>query len=91
MKNLRRFLETPFAEAIIISIRAYQKIFSPDHGILRAFFGYGRCRFYPSCSEYAILSIRQYGLFKGGVVSLLRILKCNPFHAGGYDPVRDKG
>lgn len=45
------------------------------------------CRFYPTCSQYAIESIDKYGIIKGGFKSVIRILKCNPFHPGGYDPV----
>ena len=47
----------------------------------------GKCRFYPTCSEYAIQSIEKYGLAKGGLLAIKRILKCHPFHPGGYDPV----
>lgn len=46
------------------------------------------CRFYPSCSSYAIDAIRIYGLWRGAVLALKRILKCHPFHPGGYDPVK---
>ncbi|MCM8781992.1 MAG: membrane protein insertion efficiency factor YidD [Candidatus Omnitrophica bacterium] len=45
------------------------------------------CRFYPSCSEYAIESIEKYGLFFGILKSLKRILRCHPLSRGGYDPV----
>jgi len=45
------------------------------------------CRFHPSCSEYAIESIDKHGIFSGGVKSVWRILRCNPFSKGGYDPV----
>ena len=44
-----------------------------------------KCRFYPSCSQYAILAIRKYGIFKGVFKSVWRILRCNPFSKGGID------
>lgn len=47
-----------------------------------------RCRFYPSCSEYAYQAISQYGLIKGGLYSLKRLLRCHPLNPGGYDPVK---
>ena len=46
----------------------------------------GTCRFYPSCSDYARLAIMKYGILKGGMMSLIRIFKCHPFHPGGYNP-----
>jgi putative membrane protein insertion efficiency factor len=60
-------------------IRFYQKFVSPLKG--------QTCRFYPTCSEYSILALKKYGLFKGSWKSLKRILKCHPFHPGGYDPI----
>ncbi|MCK4859859.1 MAG: membrane protein insertion efficiency factor YidD [Candidatus Omnitrophica bacterium] len=45
------------------------------------------CRFYPSCSEYAVKSIQKRGVARGLLKSLWRILRCNPFSKGGYDPV----
>jgi putative membrane protein insertion efficiency factor len=45
------------------------------------------CRFYPSCSSYAIEAIEKYGLFLGGLKAIKRIFRCHPFSAGGYDPV----
>mgnify|MGYP004684514635 FL=1 len=45
------------------------------------------CIYYPTCSQYAIDAIQKYGAFKGGVMSIKRILRCHPFHEGGYDPV----
>ncbi|MDD2401896.1 MAG: membrane protein insertion efficiency factor YidD [Clostridia bacterium] len=64
----------------IVIIRFYQKYISPLKG--------ATCRFYPTCSQYAIEAIEKYGLFKGMILSIKRILKCNPYHPGGYDPVK---
>lgn len=56
---------------------------------LSLFFG-PCCRFYPSCSIYAKESITQFGLAKGMKMTIKRVLKCHPFHPGGYDPVKEK-
>ena len=48
---------------------------------------YPSCRFVPTCSQYAYEAVSKYGALKGGYLAVRRILKCNPFHAGGYDPV----
>ncbi len=64
---------------VIALIRVYQMTLATWLG--------GRCRFYPSCSNYAMEAIRSYGVLRGGMMSLWRILKCQPFHPGGYDPV----
>ncbi|CVK18587.1 MULTISPECIES: membrane protein insertion efficiency factor YidD [Sporomusa] len=45
------------------------------------------CRFVPTCSEYALLAIEKYGVARGLVMAVRRILRCHPFHPGGYDPV----
>lgn len=45
------------------------------------------CRFYPSCSQYSIEAYQAYGFFKGSYLTLRRILRCHPFHPGGYDPL----
>jgi putative membrane protein insertion efficiency factor len=65
---------------LISIIRFYKYFISP---ILP-----GACRFVPSCSEYSMDAIRQYGALKGLYLSARRILRCNPFHPGGFDPVR---
>jgi putative membrane protein insertion efficiency factor len=46
------------------------------------------CRFYPSCSEYMAQAIEQHGLFRGVTMGFGRLLRCHPFHQGGFDPVR---
>ena len=64
---------------LLLLIRLYQKHISP--GLPR------RCRFSPTCSQYAIEAIEKYGVLKGGLLAAWRILRCNPFSKGGYDPV----
>lgn len=64
---------------LIIAIRTYQKAVSPYLG--------GRCRFVPSCSDYAILALRQKGLVLGIVFILKRLLRCRPFGSHGFDPI----
>lgn len=62
--------------------KTFYHIFSPELGQNTG------CRFYPTCSEYAIESIEKYGAFKGSFMAFKRILRCNPFNKGGYDPVK---
>ena len=45
------------------------------------------CRYFPTCSEYAVQAIEKYGAAKGGWLAAKRVLRCNPFHKGGYDPI----
>lgn len=46
------------------------------------------CRFTPTCSQYALEAVEKYGAFKGGRMAIARLLRCHPFHKGGYDPVK---
>ena len=64
---------------LIAIVKFYRKYISPLHKPC--------CRFYPSCSVYAIEAIEKKGVFRGGVMAIWRVLRCNPFSAGGYDPV----
>ncbi|PIE70930.1 MAG: membrane protein insertion efficiency factor YidD [Deltaproteobacteria bacterium] len=66
-------------QIVMFSIRLYQWFISPVLGV--------RCRFYPSCSEYAHEALSRYGVWKGGTLAVKRLLKCHPFHPGGVDPV----
>ena len=54
---------------------------------LSALKGYSSCIYYPTCSQYAIEAIEKYGAFKGTALAVWRILRCNPFARGGFDPV----
>ncbi len=47
-----------------------------------------KCKYYPTCSEYTKQAIEKYGAFKGSILGFVRILKCNPFSKGGYDPLK---
>lgn len=79
-----------FRHFLIKIIRIYQKTLSFDHGFLKLYFPHGFCRFRPTCSEYAIEAIEKKGIIKGGFMSAWRILRCNPWNKGGYDPVEKK-
>ncbi|MCQ4935389.1 MULTISPECIES: membrane protein insertion efficiency factor YidD [Anaerotignum] len=63
----------------LLLIRFYQVGISPLIG--------PHCRFTPTCSQYAFIAISRYGIFKGTYLAVRRILKCHPFHEGGFDPV----
>lgn len=67
---------------IIALIRFYQLALSP--------LKQPTCRFSPTCSQYSIEAIERFGVIKGTYLSIRRILKCHPFHEGGYDPVPEK-
>ena len=64
---------------VIAMIRFYQKYISPYKGT--------KCPYVRSCSQYGLEAIEKYGVIKGGLLAAWRILRCNPFSKGGYDPV----
>ena len=66
--------------ALVYLLRGYQVLISP---LLPP-----ACRFTPTCSEYAIEAIRQHGAARGFYMAARRLLRCHPFHPGGYDPVK---
>lgn len=68
---------------LIFLIRTYQLTISPR-------FSNGACRYVPTCSQYAVEAIEIHGIFKGTFLAAKRILRCNPFFKGGYDPVPPK-
>ena len=69
---------------IIIKIILFYKrnisVFFKAHGV--------ECKYYPTCSDYSLQAIKKYGVIKGCFLSIIRILKCNPFSKGGYDPLK---
>jgi putative membrane protein insertion efficiency factor len=66
----------------VAPIRAYQRLLSPVVG--------QRCKYYPSCSEYAAQAIERYGILRGLVLGCWRLLRCNPWSDGGFDPVEEQ-
>lgn len=71
------------SQIMINIIKFYKKhisIFLEKNGV--------KCKFYPTCSEYAIQSLEKYGFLKGMFLAIKRFLKCNPFSKGGYDPLK---
>ncbi len=85
MLDLLRYWPRRLAVSVI---KIYQKTISFDHGLLKIFYPHGFCRFTPSCSEYGVQAIQKYGVFRGGLMASWRILRCNPWSRGGYDPVK---
>lgn len=73
---------------LIKVIKIYQKTLSRDHGFFKFLYPHGFCRFYPTCSNYAIEAIEKYGILKGGLMSVWRVLRCNPFNKGGIDKIK---
>jgi uncharacterized protein len=87
MMNARAILRLP-ANVLLLAIRLYQRTLSPA---LPVFFGSTcGCRFSPTCSHYAADAIRMHGAIVGTALAAWRLVKCTPFHPGGFDPVPEK-
>ncbi|HPI19863.1 MAG TPA: membrane protein insertion efficiency factor YidD [Candidatus Kapabacteria bacterium] len=69
-------------QILLLLIKMYKLLLSPLF--------LNSCRFYPSCSDYAYEAIQTFGCIKGSFLAFKRIMKCHPFHPGGYDPVPTK-
>ena len=83
MKAVLRFIFTLPRRILMMPIKLYRRYLSPlKSGPI--------CRFIPSCSEYAITAIERWGVIAGGFLALRRLLRCNPFCAGGFDPVPER-
>ena len=67
-------------QVLIFFIKIYRKYLSPLKG-------HGTCIYTPTCSQYAIEALERHGVIKGSLLTIWRILRCNPFAKGGYDPV----
>jgi putative membrane protein insertion efficiency factor len=67
---------------VIGPIRLYQRVVSPVFG--------DRCKYYPSCSEYAAQAVERFGILRGLALAGWRLLRCNPWSHGGFDPVDDQ-
>lgn len=80
LRDLPFTWKTALRWPFLLLIRGYQKFLSPAIAA-------NTCRFYPSCSHYGYQVIYKHGLLKGGVLAIWRILRCNPFNPGGYDPI----
>ena len=72
----------PAGTVVVALLRVYQRWISPLFG--------PRCRYYPSCSEYAVQAVQQFGILRGLVLAAWRLLRCNPLSHGGFDPVEDQ-
>jgi putative membrane protein insertion efficiency factor len=73
---------TAIRTLFVLPIRIYQRLLSPALG--------SHCKYYPSCSEYAAQAITRFGILRGLVLAGWRLLRCNPWSHGGFDPVEEQ-
>lgn len=78
----QRPVSTVLRRAVVAPIKLYQKMVSPLTG--------QRCKYHPSCSEYAVQAVTKFGILRGLVLAGWRLLRCNPWSRGGFDPVEDQ-
>ena len=76
---LKQLKQLP-CRGLVWMVRLYQATLSPLLGM--------QCRFTPSCSNYCIEALEKYGAIRGSLMGLKRVVRCNPFYKGGFDPVR---
>ncbi|MCD4760509.1 membrane protein insertion efficiency factor YidD [bacterium] len=69
-------------------IRLYQATLSPDSGWFKIYYPHGFCRYHPHCSEYGYRAIEKYGVVKGILKTIWRLVRCNPLSSGGHDPLK---
>ena len=69
----------PLRELLLLPLHLYRRVISPLLG--------PHCRYHPSCSQYAVDAVREYGVIRGGVLAAWRVMRCNPWSHGGVDPV----
>lgn len=82
MGTITQLYKQALSKSLTLTIKAYQYLLSPLLG--------NRCRFYPSCSTYAIEALQLHGSLNGCYLMLKRILRCHPWHPGGFDPVPER-
>jgi uncharacterized protein len=73
---------SPVVRGVVFVIELYRHMISPMR--------LPTCRFTPTCSQYAVDALTEYGLVRGGWLALLRLLKCGPWHRGGWDPIPER-
>ena len=82
-KGAAGIVDSILARFLILFVRLYQLTLGPLFG--------NCCRFYPSCSQYALMALRRHGAFRGTMLAAWRLLRCNPFNPGGVDEVPEPG
>ena len=75
-------------KAFLFLIRLYQKTLSPSTGWFAYKHPNGYCKYHPTCSEYSYQAVEKYGVSKGFLIAVWRILRCNPLSKGGHDPLK---